>query len=181
MRARCASTMSRLEHVPCRSNAACSESVRSVSSMISFGGRFASQRCMRRLHYPLICALNLIPSYIERAVKDAENVDVPVILHEVCDSVMPIEQNSDVSRRRNVTVPDFRKSREDLRPFVYSFNGAGGGGRVIGGDVLEDVFKPSPALVGPGYCCHERMRCAISSFEMARFASESASPRSTMT
>jgi len=114
-------------------------------------------------------------------MKDTEDVDVAVILHEVCDPVMPVEQNSDVSRRGSIALSDFWKSGEDLRPFVYFLNCAGGGGRIVGGDVPEDVFNPSPGFVGPRYCCHERMRCAISSFEMVRFASESASPCSTMT
>ena len=52
---------------------------------------------------------------------------------------------------------------------------------IIRGDVLEDVFEPAWSLVGPRYCCHERMRCATSLFEMVRFASESASPRWTIT
>ncbi len=114
-------------------------------------------------------------------MKDTEDVDVAVILHEVCDPVMPVEQNPDVARRGSIALPDFWKSGDDLRPFVYFLNCAGCRGRVIGGDVFEDVFNPSPGFVGPGYRCHERMRCAISSFEMVRFASESASPRSTMT
>ena len=46
---------------------------------------------------------------------------------------------------------------------------------------LEDVLEPMLSFRGPSYLCHERMRRAISSFEMTRPASESASPRSTMT
>jgi hypothetical protein len=49
------------------------------------------------------------------------------------------------------------------------------------GDVLEDILKPTLSFLGPLYFCHERMRCPICSLEMVRFASESASPRSTMT
>ena len=53
--------------------------------------------------------------------------------------------------------------------------------QIVDGDVLEDVFEPTLGFFGPRYCCHARMRRPISSFEMVRFASESASPRSTMT
>ena len=76
---------------------------------------------------------------------------------------------------------DLRKSGEDLRSLVDFLNGASGGVWIIGSDILEDIFESAPSFIGPRYCCHERMRCAISSFEIVRFASESASPRSTMT
>ena len=123
----------------------------------------------------------LIPRDVERTVENAKNVDVSIILHEISDPVMPIEQDSDVSRGGNVTVSDLGKSGKDLRPLMDFLNGASSGVRIIGGDVLEDVFEPALSFLGPRYCCHERMRCAISSFEIMRFASESASPRSTMT
>ncbi len=70
--------------------------------------------------------------------------------------------------------------RENFRSLVNSLNGACGSLRIVAGDVLEDIFKPTLGFISPRYCCHERIRCAISSFEMVRFASESASPRSTM-
>ncbi len=114
-------------------------------------------------------------------MKDAQNIDISIVFHEVGDPVMPVEQDPDVSRGDNVTVSDFGEVCEDLRPLVDLLNGAGGGVRVIGGDVLKDVFEPALCFISPGYCGHERMRCAICSLEMVRFASESASPRSTMT
>ncbi len=76
---------------------------------------------------------------------------------------------------------DLWKSGEDLRPLVDFLNGTSGSVWIIGSDVLEDIFEPAPSFISPRYCCHERMRCAISSLEIVRFASESASPRSTMT
>jgi len=76
---------------------------------------------------------------------------------------------------------DFGKGGEDLRPFVNFLNGSSGSMRIVYRDVLEDIFAPSPRFIGPRYCGHDRMRCAISSFEIVRFASESASPRPTMT
>jgi hypothetical protein len=59
--------------------------------------------------------------------------------------------------------------------------GAGGGVGIIVGNVFEDVLEPALSFFGPRYRCHERMRCAICSFEMMRLASESASPRAIMT
>jgi hypothetical protein len=74
-----------------------------------------------------------------------------------------------------------RKLGENLRAFVNTLNRPDCSLRIIRSDVLEDVLDPLSSLVGPRYYCHERMRRAISSFEIVRFASESASPRSTIT
>ena len=128
-----------------------------------------------------MCHSKLIPRDVERTVEYAENIDVSIVLHEISNPEMPIEQDSDVSRGCHVTVSNFRKTDEDLRPVIDFLNGARGGLRIIRGDVLEDILKPALRFLGPRYCCHERMRRPISSFEIARFASESASPRSTMT
>ena len=123
----------------------------------------------------------LIPRDVERTVEDAKNIDISVVLHEVGDSVMPVEQYANGSRRDLVAMADLRKLRENLRTFVNTLNRQSCSLRIIRGDVFEDVLEPLSGFVGPRYCCHERMRRAISSFEMVRFASESASPRSTIT
>ena len=123
----------------------------------------------------------LVPRDVERTVEDAKNIDVSVVLHEVGDSVMTVEQYANVSRRDLVAVADLWKLSENLRTFVNTLNRPIRGLRIIRGDVLEDVLEPLSSFVGPRYYCHERMRRAISSFEMVRFASESASPRSTIT
>ncbi len=75
----------------------------------------------------------------------------------------------------------FRKTGEDLSPFVDALNGTGSGSRTIGGDEFKNVFEPALGLLGPSYFSHVRIRWPISSFEMVRFASESESPRSTIT
>jgi len=128
-----------------------------------------------------MCHSELILRDIEGTVKDAKDVDVSIILHEICNPVVPVEQDADISRGTRVTVSDLGKSGEDLRPVVDFLNSASGSVWFISSDVLEDIFEPTPSFIGSRYCGHERMRCAISSFEMVRFASESASPRSTMT
>ena len=129
----------------------------------------------------IMCHLELILRNVERTVEDAKNINVSVILHEVGDSVMPVEQDANVSRRGVMAVPDFWKCDEDLRSFVNALNCPSGSFGIIRSDVLEYVFEPALRFFGPRYCSHERMRCAICSFEIVRFASESASPRSTMT
>ena len=114
-------------------------------------------------------------------MKDTQNINISVVLHEICDPVMPVKQDTDVSRGRHIPVANLRKAGEDLRPLIDFLNGTSGCRRIIGGDELEDVLEPALSLFGPRYCCRARMRCAISSFEMVRFASESANPRSTIT
>ena len=76
---------------------------------------------------------------------------------------------------------NLRKFLEVLSPVVDGLDGAGCCGRVVRRDVLIDVVNPALGFLGPRYFCHDRMRRPISSFEMTRFASESASPRSTIT
>jgi hypothetical protein len=88
---------------------------------------------------------------------------------------LPQRGQVSVERRTGRTVANPGKAGENLRALIDSLNGARGGKRIIGGDELEDVLEPALSLFGPRYCCHARMRCAISSFEVARFASESAS------
>jgi len=39
----------------------------------------------------------LIPRDVERSVEDAEDVNVPVVLDEVSDSVVPVKQYPDVT------------------------------------------------------------------------------------
>lgn len=114
-------------------------------------------------------------------MEDAKNIDVSVVLHEVGDSVMPVKQHANVSRRDLVALAYLWELSENLRTFVNTLNRPGSSLRIIRGDVLEDVLDPLSSFIGPRYCCHERMRRAISSFEIVRFASESASPRSTIT
>lgn len=64
---------------------------------------------------------------------------------------------------------------------VNALDGTRGGVGIFGCDILEDVFEPALSFRGPGYLRHDRMRRAISSFEITRFASESANPRSIIT
>ena len=42
--------------------------------------------------------LELVPGDIERPMKDAEDVDISVVLDEVCDPVVPVEQYPHVAR-----------------------------------------------------------------------------------
>ena len=76
---------------------------------------------------------------------------------------------------------DLWKCSENWRSLLDFLNGASSSVRIIGSDVLENICEPAPGFIGSRYCCHERMRCSVSSFEIVRFASASASPRPTIT
>jgi len=45
---------------------------------------------------PCYVSLELIPRDVERSVEDAEDVNVPVVLDELRDSVVPVKQYPDV-------------------------------------------------------------------------------------
>ena len=58
----------------------------------------------------------------ESPVKYAEDVDIPSRLDEIGDSIMAIEENTDVQIRITiVAVPNFRKPLQHLRFFIYAF------------------------------------------------------------
>ena len=123
----------------------------------------------------------LVSGDVKRTVKDTKDVYVAIVLDEVSDSVMSVVEDADAARGNGVSVAYLGKCGKILRPLIDTLYGAGCSVRIIRGDILEDVLEPAPGLLSPGYFRHERMRRAISSFEIVRFASESASPRSTMT
>ncbi len=114
-------------------------------------------------------------------MENTEDVDVSVAFYEVGNPVMPIEQYSDIARGRKIALSDLRKIRKHLRPLVDTLNRSARSARIVRCDVLKNVSEPTLRFLGSLYFCHDRIRCAISSFEIVRFASESASPRSTMT
>ena len=60
----------------------------------------------------------LISRDVERTVEDAENIDVSVVLHEVGNSVMPVKQHANVSRRDLIALAYLRELSENLRTFV---------------------------------------------------------------
>jgi len=45
-------------------------------------------------------ASELIPRDVQRAMEDAEDIDIAVVLDEVRDSVVPVEKYPDVKTRR---------------------------------------------------------------------------------
>jgi hypothetical protein len=109
-------------------------------------------------------------------MKDAENINVPVVPEQVCNSVLLVKQDAHVPRRCGIAVTELRELNEVLRALVERLHCASRSVKVIFGDVLEDVFKPLLSLGGPRYLCPARIRRRISSFEIIRPASESASP-----
>src|SRR6266545_1615131 len=77
-------------------------------------------------------------------------------------------------------VTDLRKLSQDLGPPVERLDHAEGGGWLIAGDVVVNAPQPLLGLGGPNYFRQDSIRRPISSCEMVRPASESASPRSTI-
>src|SRR5882672_10321663 len=122
----------------------------------------------------------LIATDIESTVENTQHIDVAAILDQVRDPVVPVEQNSDVSVRRPVTVANLRMGVQDLGFVVDALNCLCRSLRVVRRNELEDVLEPALRLKRPVYLRHLRMRCAISSFDATRFASESANPLSTI-
>ena len=114
-------------------------------------------------------------------MEDTENINVSIVLDEVGNPEMPVVKNANVARGCQIAVPNLGENGEILRPVVDALNITGRSLRVICRDVFEYILEPALRFRGPRYFCHERIRRPISSFEMTRFASESASPRSTMT
>ena len=114
-------------------------------------------------------------------MEDAEDFDISIALHKIGDSKVPVQNDANISRRVKIPVAHFRMLSEDLGALVNPLNCTSGCAWIVRRDVLEDVFEPPESLVSPGYLGHDRMRRPISSFEMVRFASESARPRSIMT
>lgn len=58
----------------------------------------ATQSPPRPATPPCYVSLELVPRNIKSAMEDAEDVDVPVIFFEVRDSVMPIQQDPNVTQ-----------------------------------------------------------------------------------
>ena len=44
-----------------------------------------------------MCHSKLIPSDIKRAMKDAKDIHVPIVLHEVGNPIMPVEEDANVA------------------------------------------------------------------------------------
>ncbi len=113
-------------------------------------------------------------------MEDTQDIDVSIILDHVGDTVVAVEKNAHMAARCPVAMAHLGKGRRRLSPLIYAVDRLGSRVRIIRGNILEDVLELTLDFCGPSYLCHERMRRAISSFEMTRPASESASPRSTI-
>ena len=127
-----------------------------------------------------MCHSKLISGDIERAMENTEDINVPVVLDEVSNPVMFKEKYAHLAGRCRVALPLLGKGGEVLCSLEDTLDSAGRGSGTIGGDVLENFREPALGFRGPCYLCHERMRRAMSAFEITRFASESASPRSSI-
>jgi hypothetical protein len=113
-------------------------------------------------------------------VKHAQNIDVSIVLDQIGDTLVTEKKDSHMATRSPIAVAHLRKLSQHLGSLVYAVDGFASRAWILGGNVLEDVLEPTLSFYGPAYLGHERMRRAISSFDMVRPASESASPRSTI-
>lgn len=152
-------------------------SSRRVSILRSNAGVQRRALAARPLQRMVMCHSELIFPDVERTVEDAKNINVPVVLEQVCDSIVLVKQDAHVPRRCGISIAELRELNEILRSRIDCVNRASCGLRIILSDVLEYVFEPLLSLGRPRYLCHERIRRPISSFEIMRPASESASPR----
>jgi hypothetical protein len=65
--------------------------------------------------WAVMCHSEFILRDVQRAVENAQHIDVSIVLHEASDPVMPIEQDSDVPPRSKVAVSNFGMTGENLR------------------------------------------------------------------
>jgi len=77
-------------------------------------------------------------------------------------------------------VPDIRELRENLSPLVQGLDNAERRSGLVACNVVVDAAQPTLRLCGPNYFRQDSIRRPISSCEMVRPASESASPCSTI-
>ena len=106
----------------------------------------------------MLCVSQLIPTDIERSVKDAEDVDIAVSLDEVCDAIVAVEKDANIPGAVSVAVSRLRKFAEHLCLVIDSSNDARCSRWIVLRNVLEDILKPLQSFMGPTQLCHERIR-----------------------
>src|SRR5688572_20332368 len=118
---------------------------------------------------------------VHGTVEHTQDTDLVGRLPDVHDSVVTPKQDSHLpTGRSRVRMPDVGELDENLRALVQRLHDFERGGRLVRGDVVVDTEKPPLSLGGPDYLRQDSIRRPISSWEMVRPASESASPRSTI-
>ena len=81
----------------------------------------------------------------------AENINVIVVSHQVCDSVMLVKQDSDMSVGKVVTFTQLREPPQVLNALVNSVDRFESCIGIVRCDVLVDVFEPAFSFRCPGY------------------------------
>ena len=128
-----------------------------------------------------MCHLELVARDVQGAVKDTQNFYVIARLHQVGDAIMAKEEYAYISVRGGVALANPRELLKNLRTVINALHGLDRGVRIVQSNIAVDVPELTLSFGSPDYLAHVRMRCAISAFEIVRFASESARPRCTMT
>ena len=123
----------------------------------------------------------VVPSYIEGAVENAENVDVLFVSNQISDSIMSVHKDANVPFVLLVEVAALRKCRKHLRALENRHDNVSCSRWIFLGYKLEYVLEPLLSFLGPVKLYHERIRRSMSEFEMVFPSSESRRPRCTMT
>jgi hypothetical protein len=72
-------------------------------------------------------------------MKDTKNIDVPVILDEINNTVMAVQQDSNVMLKHPISVAYFGMLYQRLSKLINPLNCLGRGTRVIGRNIFVDV------------------------------------------
>ena len=88
-------------------------------------------------------------------MKDAEDVDVSIISHEIGDSVVSVEKDANISRRREVSVTDLGMDLEHLGALKDSLGRLRRCHGIVCGNKVIDVDEPALSLVRPCYFGHD--------------------------
>ena len=88
-------------------------------------------------------------------MKDTEDVDVSIISHEIGDSVVPVKQNPDISRRCEISVTNLGMGLENLGAFKDPLSRLRRCHGIVRGNEVIDVDEPALSLVRPCYFGHD--------------------------
>ena|SRR5258706_7273731 len=126
--------------------------------------------------------LGQVSVYVQCAMKHTQDGNiVGRRCDQICDPVVSIEQDTDVAFKVSpILVTDFGEPAQKLRLLVDTCYYLLSRLRIVGSNIVKNIFKPSMGLFGPSYFCHARMRFCISSSDSTRPCRTSSRPRLTI-
>lgn len=126
-----------------------------------------------------LCATSLqIASDVHCPMEDAEYEHIPFGFDEVGNSVTAVDKDTHVAGGIPIAISALWVLFKLVHARRDSISDPSGRRWILLGNVIMDLTQPTERFVGPDYFCQDRIRLFISSFEMVRPASASASPRS---